>query len=40
MAQNLDPLLTSFEQKPPWLAFVKHIFFGDRNNCRGAEKLL
>ena len=22
MAQNLDPLRTSFEQKPPWLAFA------------------
>ena len=35
MAQNLDPLWTSFEQKPQWL-----ICFCDRNNYRRAEKLL
>ena len=27
MAQNLDPLRTSFEQKPQWLAFAAHLLF-------------
>ena len=25
MAQYLDPLWTSFEQKPQWFAFVAHL---------------
>ena len=25
MAQNLDPLRTSLEQKPQWLAFAAHL---------------
>ena len=35
MAQNLDPLRTSFEQKPQWLAFAVHLLLCicDRNNC-------
>ena len=27
MAQNLDPLRTSFDQKPQWLAFAAHLLF-------------
>ena len=36
MAQNLDPLRTSFEEKPQWLAFAAHLLLRP-NNCRGAE---
>ena len=41
MAQNLDPLRTSFEQKPQWLAFGAHFLaFATETTVEELKKLL
>ena len=40
MAQNFDPLWTSFEQKPQWLAFVAHLLFRPKQLSRSRKTAL
>ena len=38
MAQNLDLLQTSFEQKPQWLAFAAHLLLRTVKELRNCSK--